>query len=734
MSRAQFREKLTNAVLIGLAVALAIVVFATRKSVTTSEAELRTTNMLAVYHEYEITRIQLERKGDPFTLVRTKTDDAGIGTWQLTQPRVEDADPFAVEKLLGTLEFASFVRRIKPEEVNRAAFGLDDPEWVVHVDMGDVKYRLRVGREAASPKGAHYVEVAGENAPSKGVVLAEKSLLDELSVKIEDFRDRYVMPYLSTQLDRIVLEGDGGTRKLKRATWRDGWRFDGMLGDARLGRVALDRVLAEFAHTRAEKFIDPAAAEKTLAGTPTVTVTMVPTDKKSPTGVVIVGGKCEGSDTDVVAIRKAPDATAACVPRGVLSGLSTPADVLFDRTLFWQRPDEVESLEIQRGDQKLSLDRKDMGFIMRAPREAPVDAEAGNARLKALLQATGAVVESPDRAKLGLEPPSGHATVKSAAADDSLVQEETITESAPDAAGKVYVARQADGVVLELDREAARALVADSSLVRDRKILDFPISDVAGVEIDGEVHQVLERTESGALTLKTPAGFGADGAQSLEVFDALRTLTAERWVADRDDGTFGLERPRVTAKLSIRNKGAVDAHTLHLGRAVSAGYFASMEGDPGVFVVPRLLFDVLNTLVIDRGAFVMDLSATSKVTLETHERKVVLEKRGDEFIETDDGEPLSGDAIQKIVDTLSSLRAEAAIAIGAPKPDYGLDRPVLTVRIDKTPGIAGAKNKVFEVGAGDSWRGLSIHYARVEGAEATYVIARSAVNAVLELL
>ena len=62
-------------------------------------------------------------------------------------------------------EFRGEIRRVKKGGAKDDAIGA---------------YRLRVGREAPSPAGAHYVEIAGEGAPAKGVVLATKSLLDEI--------------------------------------------------------------------------------------------------------------------------------------------------------------------------------------------------------------------------------------------------------------------------------------------------------------------------------------------------------------------------------------------------------------------------------------------------------------------------------------------------------------------------------------------------------------------------
>lgn len=734
MSSHARREKILNGALVAVAFALVVAVFATRHSATTDELDARSTNLMRVYREDEITRVRLERKEGSVTIVRGKAEDGGVASWSLTEPVAEEAEVFAVEKLLGTLEFASFIRQIKPEAVDRAAFGLDDPSLVVHVDMGSINYRLRVGREAASPKGAHYVEVAGENAPAKGVVLAAKTLLDELDVKADDFRERYVMPYLSPALERIVIEGPGGTRKLRRGAWQDGWRFDGMLGDVRIGRTGLDRMLSQFARTRADHFVDPGEAEKGLAGADTVKVTLVPSNPKNKTGIVEVGGTCPSSNGEVLALRREPDRLAACVPKSVLSGLTIPAEGLVDRTLFWMRTDEVESFEVKNGDSRLALDRKENGFVMRAPREDAVDAEAGNGRLDGALHATGALVAAPDKKALGLDPPHGSITVRSAAADDSKVKEETVLLGARNADGRLYVERGHDGAVLELSRDAARALTADASLVRKRTLLDIPIAEVARVEIEGPVHQVLERAESGVNVLKVPEGFDADGGLSLELYDALRTLTADHWVADSDDGTFGLAKPALVARLTTRKDGQTKDHVLRIGNATVSGFFANLEGDPGVFVLPKRTYETLTTLVVDRSPFLMDVSVTSKVTLTTPEKTVVLEKRGDEFVQTDAGDPLSPESVQKIVETLGAMRAEATIDLGPARPEQGMARPILTVRLERESGVQGDRVRVYHVGAGDSYRGISIHYARIDGANATYGLLRSSVHALLDAL
>jgi hypothetical protein len=425
------------------------------------------------------------------------------------------------------------------------------------------------------------------------------------------------------------------------------------------------------------------------------------------------------------------------VPRTVLGGLTIPAEDLVDRALFWMRPDEVESLEIRQGEARLALERKEAGFVMRAPREAEVDPEAGNGRIEALLRTAGVVAPSADRKAVGLDPPHGQVTLRSAAAQDDRVQEEVILLGAPQADGRLFAERKHDGVVVELGREAARALVADSALVRSRKILDVPLADVDSVEVDGPVRQIVDRADSGAMTLRAPAGFGVDGTLGLELIDALRTLTAERWVTEKDDGTFGFESPTVTARLVAEKKdGARTTHVLRLGRPVGSGHYARLEEDPGVFVVSKRLREILSTWVMDRGALSMDVATTRRIVLSTTTRTVTLEKRGDEFVQVDDGEPLSPESVQRIVDTLSGLRAEAAVSLGAPRPADGFASPMLVLRLVREAGVVerADSEQTFRIGAGDSYRGIAVHFVRKDGAEATYAVAQSAVVALTSAL
>jgi Domain of unknown function (DUF4340) len=721
-----------NIALVVLALGVTIAVIITSGRVTTSEEQARSFNVLQAFRQDDITRIEIDHGPTRVVLVRTPLDDAGTRGWHMIEPVKAEADGYSVDKVLGALEFAGVVRRIQPSEVNRNAFGLDRPSLVVKLDMGTIHYVLGIGKTTASPPGAAYASLSGRGVPGPGVIVVARGLVQQLSVSADELRGRDMTPYLSPEIARITLKGAGGTRILRHVAGND-WRFAGMLNDVRLSRQAFDRVLVQLARIQADHFMTLKAAQPALDAGPNVEITMAPEDAKQPKGVLAVGGQCPTSKSDVVAIRRSPNPVAACVPSSVMADLETPAQDLVDHGLFTVHEDEVESLRIDSGGQKLSLDRKGSGFLMRAPRRSDVTLDAGNQRLDQILSARGHIVQDPNPKKLGLDPPRGHVTISSAAADEAHVVTETVLVSAPTPDGNVYALRKADGTVLLLPRDAARALTADASLVRSHQILSFVADDFRSLDIRlGAVHERLVRAGADTYVLKAPKGFSVDPGLATDLVDALGTLKADRWVADHDDGSFGLQKPTLSFDVTYaKGDAAARTNRVTVGALASGGAYASLAGDPGVFVLPRDALDALDTLLFDRSVFMLHPKAAGRITLKAKGRTTVLSREGHEWL--DQGASLSRGRIQQIIDALSTLRAEAAAHQGPAQPSEGLQSPALSVAVQAT-GDAGAQKQRWSIGAGDAWRGMSIYYARADGVDATYVIARSKVQQILDAL
>jgi hypothetical protein len=108
------RQRFVNVALAAVAAVLVALVVATAGSVTTSEREAREFNLLAAWRDEEVRSLTITRGQDVIRIERIidESGSEGPGVWRIKTPYDEDADVFGMERYLGTLQFASWQRRI----------------------------------------------------------------------------------------------------------------------------------------------------------------------------------------------------------------------------------------------------------------------------------------------------------------------------------------------------------------------------------------------------------------------------------------------------------------------------------------------------------------------------------------------------------------------------------------------------------------------------------------------
>jgi hypothetical protein len=87
--------------------------------------------------------------------------------------------------------------------------------------------------------------------------------------------------------------------------------------------------------------------------------------------------------------------------------------------------------------------------------------------------------------------------------------------------------------------------------------------------------------------------------------------------------------------------------------------------------------------------------------------------------------------LSPVLEALATLRAEAAVHTGKPQPSEGFSAPALEITADPSPGLGGSRR--IRIGAQEVFRGLPVRYARVDGIDATFVIAENKLRPVLDL-
>ena len=716
------RGTIVNVLVLVLALGSGAALLLTRERATTAEREARANNLFVEFPRQRLEHITIRKGTSSLTLSRASGGDASAQHFVMGGVTL-DAD--AVESLLRSLEMAAFFKRFQPEAAERERFGLNQPSAEITLEFGDSRAVLRVGKPATSPRDTTYVEVEANGRREVGLV--RSNVLAELVVDEDALRARALVKLEPSEVAALSFRDDELAVELHRGpgpAWLDA-------RGERVRRETVEHVLLELASVKIERFVP---APPTDAGSPRgrLSVRLTPKSTAGAASAPIsftLGGSCPQDPQRLLVERGGASPVTGCVASGVRELFQSAAQELADDSAFALRSDEVESLVLERGHDKLELVRNERGFLLLSPARADVALDAGNRRLDAILKAAGERLPSADPAALGLAPPARTVTARSTAFEGQRY-DEVVELGRVDASGRLPVRRREDGRVLLLSRDAARAYAVDSTLLRGTKLLDFSQSQLKRLELEWDhEHEVLRRGDSGELELVTPAHMTHDGALALDLIQALGTLSALRWVADSDDGSFGLEAPQVTARLELAD-GAAPAKSvlLRVGARVPGGAYATLNSQPGVFIIERGVVELLTTLLFTRGAFMSDPETLARIELEHQGTRVTLTRQDQRF----QARPELPEAlVTELVEDIASLRAEGAVHSGPARAEEGLQRPTLSVRLfPKT----GQQPRTFHIGARDSYRDAAIYYGRVDGIDATFALPLSSVKKLLEAL
>lgn len=720
-------KQITNVILLAALSATAVYLVFTKDAPTTREREAREQNALKVFRRDALTELNFERDGASFRLYRASTDaDAGSDdrSWMIAwNGKTERADAFSVDRALGSLEYASLERTIKPEEVNRAQFGLEPPHFRLTMVAGSLRTTFAIGGPAPRPDGAVYIDDNG------AVRVAKRSSFDAVDVSPEAFLSRAVVPYLSNDLKQIEILQNGSKVTLEKLAGLSWKLASGSLSGARLDRFLFDRILSSFPDLKADHFLAEAEARAVQKENAPIVVTMVPSDTTKPQGAFSIGGPCPGHPDEVVVIRTAPTTLFACSAKGIRDALQQSSEQYADTRVFSLREDEIEEIALEQGEKKLDLARKNKAWKQRSPVEAEVEADQAKALVKALGTTRGE--------QLRMEAPDGFSiasmvTVRGPRENEEVRPPETIELSKPGKEGAIWIHRKQDGAYLLLSREQARPFFPRSTALRSTSLIEQPIDKARSIKIwkDGQVLQQLSRKSGGSWTLDLPKGYSIDVGVVANIAENLLHLSAEHWVADSDDGSFGLAKPRFRAEISVEEGDAGEKnYTLLLGEMNSAGVYGRLEGVDGVFLVNRSLEEALSSLAIDLAVFMLDLNETAQVSFKRKEDTVVFDVKGGNLLSSS-AERFPPSRLEKIKEILNELRAQSVVHLGAPRRDEGLEKPSLEILVKSTNG----EERRIQIGASDVLQSASIFYARTDKSDATYALPTARVRALLDLL
>ncbi len=312
----RLRQHVSSILVIVLAIVAAVWMLVDRGKVTDRERQDRAHDVFPAYRRGDIdgfeliqgaTKIAIARRPDP--------GDGGDFHWQMTAPVGERADPAAVDRFIGDLEFAGAIRKVDPSAAPDVNRGFDTPRVRGTLSMKPLVYHFALGGPAPMPEGAAYLRVDGE-----GTFVVSKDFVASLQSGPDTYRERTVVPYLSIDLAQLDVRGPAGGFSIARV---DDVSFKLVDSGLRASREGLDKVWGALGEARAESFLEGADAERALGAAP-VRIVMTPKDATRPKGELLLGGVCPAHAEDIVLVRVSPVRASACVPKGVMAGSWPP--------------------------------------------------------------------------------------------------------------------------------------------------------------------------------------------------------------------------------------------------------------------------------------------------------------------------------------------------------------------------------------------------------------------------
>ena len=739
---------------------------------TTSEQSARAGMLLHVWRADDVTRVTIDRRGEKIEIVRE-----GEG-FRLTSPRNASADFLAVTALLNALGGARSERAVgNPSADDRKTFGLDAPRAVVEVAMKGVNVRVSLGASVTGSGGedapTYYVEVAPYADDKGGVFVVAAEVARAMDRGVDAYREPSLLAAnKSMEFAHVTLATHASNLALDRGAHGE-WRLASGAPAApiRADADVADGLFGSLGDLKADPFVaDDTKVDVAQGGTVTIDL------KKGGKLELVYGGACPttidagalGAPKLVVVQLRAPNVITGCVPQVILERLERPASAYVDAHAFGllfgsesAKISEIEAVTLEHAGQKVvDVERRGDGLHLRVPNDEQVDKDPAERFLRRLAGIAGAVVTKPvDAAKLGLSPPDGRAilrrristlTTGDATEDGGASNEwsQTIEIGRPlELEGSnppqrvVYLHRLDDDAYLRITEDDARAFGAASALdLRSPNLVDLPPESIERIAVTTSLPAAIpyevSRTGS-AFTLVAPAGLGADASAISELTHHLSTLTCTRWAAERDDGTFGFAAPQVTIALRRSLPAIADAAGIPTELAIDfgastndGGVYARVKGKDAVCVLPETKLAALLRPPVDRTVVGFDPTDAPRLVV-THPGGVTRAVTFDGKAWHDGGDagsPSADVTARKLADLVVGLRVERLVHLGPAIANEGIATPTLTIQ---SYDSAGKPKKHVVVGAAGKIETALVYYARVDGIDGTYAIAREDVDKIL---
>jgi hypothetical protein len=565
------------------------------------------------------TKEREERKGrifdfdrDKITAVSIKTPDSKLElrkegqNWRLEEPVKDRADSGVMSALLTSVELLRSESTIDNEgkgvtKEQLKDFGISDSQTKVRFTADGKPVELVFGKDTTIPNKV-YAMVDG----SKSVEVVTNTLRNDISKKVEDFRDKKLSDLTLAQIQKAVIKTNEGEIEVEKAN--DHWSVVRPLkargDDARIGDVLSQAITA-----RVENFIaDTSKLGEYGLEQPRGTITFNVEGQAQPQVLSIGGNPKDEKDKEKVYARLSSRDAVVLLPKSVENLLTTKPNDLRDKKLAQFNSDMVDRITIEpAGKEKLVFARDGAkGWVRKTDKDVPVN----GAMLTKLLDDLAAATVSnfvadvaTDLPKYGLDQPQVKLTLSAFSSENTAEtkagEKPIVTLLFGKAEGAdVYAKTEDEPFILATPNTILTSIVTDPLQLQPLEIYQNKAEDIASFELtrEGQPNLSFERDKDKNWKLaKGDEKVNTINVQSL--VNTLASLRAVRWVGATTP-EHGLDKPEVT--ITFKTAGNTSGKLLFGKQSPDEMRYASADGLSGTFLVNRPDYEAFTAALIEK--------------------------------------------------------------------------------------------------------------------------------------
>ena len=581
----------TTLALLVIAIGLSIFVWILDRRSPGNRERLAHNAYLVDLDRNDVTQLEIEN-GDTKTRL-LKTNDG----WRLTAPVADRADSKVIDTLLYSTQFLKrddTVGNLGKGDQKRnylKQFGVLRSRLILRCIGERTHVELQFGGETAV-EGACYVRIDSKDT----VFVTDDDLKNLISKPPDSFRDHQLAPFLTPEIDRIVLTQAAGEIELTRQ--QDQWQIERPI-KARASKPAVTRMLKKISETPVLQFQDEEGGGEIETENSPSAITLFSGQSK----VKIACGAPVSNQPGHIYVRVSDRPSTFIVDESLAQTLEQKPNDLRDRKIMRLNPDLVDRITITtKGQPTAQLSRKERRWLISDQNDAPADDEAVDRLINALNSSDVSRFVSDSASDLtnyGLDTPALEFAFSSYSSENTAEESAGETRIATLAVGRQedenYYARvEEEPYIVALPKRMVDELPTNDFNFRSHEILNLPRSDLASVEIT--------KNGSTAILTRNPKGQwvvqGQDASQNdlaIQTFlNTLSGLQSSVWVSEK---SLAAEPP--VESIVIHRKSDQKEIVLQIGEKAAQGdEYATISTLPGTFLIRALDFQNLQDSLV----------------------------------------------------------------------------------------------------------------------------------------